>query len=129
MYYKDNIVFHISKKNINFTLMNINTEQSGVYKISMQGIVYEVDNRQKPNLIINTEVINRKVHTNYDLSFFVYDTLPDIKRNTGAMVYFYNGDTLLIDRQLNVGLESINSTNSNTLSVNLTTERPLEYGG
>jgi len=107
----------------------MNTKQSGVYKITIEGINYEVDNTQKPNININTEIVNRKVHVNYDLSFFIYDTLPDIKRNTGATVHFYNGDILLINRQLNVELSSINSTNSNTYSVNLKTERPIEYGG
>ncbi len=104
-------------------------EQSGVNTISFTGISYNVDNNQKPNIKINSKIVNRKAYFEYELEFLIYglEDIETLKDNTGAIITYYNGTTTTIDRTLDYTLEKLDTTKTNTILVKLTTQRPKLY--
>ena len=104
-------------------------EQSGVNTISFSGIDYDVDNNQKPNIKINSKIVNRKAYFEYELEFLIYglEDIELLKDNTGAVVTYYNESTTTIDRTLDYELETLDTTNTNTILVRLKTQRPKKF--
>jgi len=101
-------------------------KSSGVNTVSMSGITYDIDNNQKPILIISNQIIDRQNYLSFTLEFLIYglENVEDLKNNTGAEVTFYNRDTLTITEPFDFGPGSLTSSKTNTWKVTLKSQRP-----